>query len=268
MRPSGCPTKRPWRTPAPCTAQRASTAVDGVAMPKVGSSVLLREIAAQSCTDFAQRDRFRREAIALIAHEDLIDPAYSYRIVPLDEPPRDCLHVGGEVLHAMRLVPDSGELTAVAAAVCTLGVPLERRTTELFAERRPSLALALDTVGNELLFALSRRLQDRILAEARKLQLSAAGELRAGDPGLPLAAQAAVLGLRGGGPPDVTRGARPRARRLAAADTIDVTVSRSQLLSPLKSTSMILGIGIDLPPALWSRSAACPWSSKGRVAGR
>ena len=218
-------------------------------MPKVGSSVLLREITAQSCSDFAQRDRFRREAIALIAHEDLIDPAYSYRIVPLDESPRDCLHVGGEVLHAMRLVPDSGELTAVAAAVCTLGLPLERRTTELFAERRTSLALALDTVGNELLFALSRRLQDRILAEARKLQLSAAGELRAGDPGLPLAAQAAVL-------------------RLAAADAIDVTMSSSQLLSPLKSISMILGIGIDLPPALWSRCDACPSSSKCRIAGR
>jgi hypothetical protein len=218
-------------------------------MPKIGSSVLLGEVSAQSCTEFAQRDRFRREAIELIEQEDLIDPAYSYRIVPLDEPPRDRLRLGGEVLDAMRLVPESGQLTAVAAAVCTLGMALERRTTALFAERRTSLALALDTVGNELLFALSRRLQDRILAEARRLQLSAAGELRAGDPGLPLGAQATVL-------------------RLAAADTIDVTVSQSQLLSPLKSTSMILGIGIDLPPALWSRCDACPSASKCRIAGR
>ena len=218
-------------------------------MPKIGSGVLLGEVSAQPCNELAQRDRLRREAIELIDREDLIDPVYSYRIVPLDEPPRERLRAGGVVLDAMRLVPPSGRLTAVAAAVCTLGMALERRTTALFAERRMSLALALDTVANELLFALSRRLQDRIVAEARKLQLSAAGELRAGDPGLPLGAQASVL-------------------RLAAADTIGVTVSQSQLLSPLKSTSMILGIGIDLPQAQWSRCDACPSSSKCRVAGR
>lgn len=149
----------------------------------------------------------------------------------------------------MRLVPESGQLTAIAAAVCTLGPALERRTTALFAERRTSLALALDGVGNELAFVLSRLLQDRILAEARKRQLSAAGELRAGDPGLPLAAQAAVL-------------------RLAEADSIGVSVSRGQLLQPLKSMSMVLGIGIGLPPALWSRCDACPSLAKCRMSGR
>jgi hypothetical protein len=149
----------------------------------------------------------------------------------------------------MRLVPESGQLTAIAAAVCTLGPALERRTTALFAERRTSLALALDGVGNELAFVLSRLLQDRILAEARKRQLSAAGELRAGDPGLPLAAQAAVL-------------------RLAEADSIGVSVSRGQLLQPLKSMSMVLGIGIGLPPALWSRCDACPSLTKCRMSGR
>jgi len=89
-------------------------------MPKVGSSVVLREIAAQPRAGFPQRNRFRREAIDLIEQEALLDPAYSYRIVPLDESPRDLLRVGGEVLDAIRLVPESGVLTAIAAAVCTL----------------------------------------------------------------------------------------------------------------------------------------------------
>ena len=185
----------------------------------------------------------------MIGRDALLEAAYCYRIVPLDEPPRDRLRVGGEVLDAMRLVPESGQLTAIAAAVCTLGPALERRTTALFAERRTSLALALDGVGNELAFVLSRLLQDRILAEARKRQLSAAGELRAGDPGLPLAAQAAVL-------------------RLAEADSIGVSVSRGQLLQPLKSMSMVFGIGIGLPPALWSRCDACPSLAKCRMSGR
>ena len=57
----------------------------------------------------------------------------------------------------LRLVPESGQLTALAVGIFTLGPALERRVTALFAERRMSLALALDKLGNELLFALSRR---------------------------------------------------------------------------------------------------------------
>jgi hypothetical protein len=219
-------------------------------MPAVGSRGLLRDVAASQCAaEFPQRDRFRREALGLIERGDLLEANYCYRIVPLDEPPRDVLRVGGETLHAPRLLPASGQLTAVAAAICTLGPQLEQRTTALFAERRHSLALALDGVANELLFALSRRVQDRIVAEARTHQLTAAGELRAGDPGLPLAAQPAVL-------------------RLAGAGEICVSVSQSQLLYPLKSVSMIMGIGVDLPPVSWSRCDACPSASKCRIAGR
>ena len=219
-------------------------------MPAVGSNGLLRAIAANPCVaEFPQRKRFRDEALALIEHEELLQAAFCYRIVALDAQPADVLHVGGEAVHAPRLLPASGQLTAVAAAVCTLGPALEQRTSQLFAERRQSLALALDSVGNELLFALSRRLQDRILVEARKHQLSVAGELRAGDPGLPLAAQTAVL-------------------RLAAADSIGVSISASKLLQPLKSLSLIMGVGVDLPPVRWSRCDECPFAAKCRIAGQ
>lgn len=220
-------------------------------MPTVRSSGLLRDIAASPCPagSFPQRAHFRSDALALIEREDLIEAAYCYRIVPLDEPPTTCLRAGGEALDALRLVPESGQLTAVAAAVCTLGPMLERRITELFTERRTSLALALDGLGNELLFTLSRRLQDRIVAEVQKNQLTAAGELRPGDPGMSLKAQPAVL-------------------RLAGAETIGVRVTQGQLLYPLKSMSMVLGIGVDLPPARWSRCDDCPSASKCRMSGR
>ena len=193
-------------------------------MPTVRSSGLLRDIAASpSATDtFPQRDRFRREALDLIERENLIDAAYCYRIVALDEPPNKCVRAGGETLDAMRLVPQSGQLTAVAAAICTLGPALEQRTTALFTERRHSLALALDGLGNELLFALSRRLQDRIVVEARKHQLTAAGELRPGDPGLSLKAQPAVLRLADAGVDRRERDAGPA----SAPAQIDVDGAR------------------------------------------
>ena len=220
-------------------------------MPTVRSSGLLREIAMSPCASgrFQQIGRFRREAIELVEHEGLLNAAYCYRIVPLDEPPSDVLRAGGETLEAIRLVPESGQLTAVAVGICTLGPALEQRATALFAERRMSLALALDKLGNELLFALSRRTQDWIVIEARKHQLTAAGELRAGDPGLPLQAQASM-------------------QRLAGASEIGVSVTRGQVLHPLKSISMVLGIGIDLPPARWSRCDDCPSAPKCRMSGR
>jgi hypothetical protein len=220
-------------------------------MPTVRSSGLLRDVAMIPCAGgpLRQRGRYRRAALDLIEGEDLLNAAYCYRIVPVDEPPSDVLRADGETRDALRLLPASGQLTAVAAAICTLGPALEQRATALFAERRTSLALALDELGNELLFALSRRMQDRIVIEARKAQLTAAGELRAGDPGLPLQAQAAV-------------------QRLAGAGEIGVSVTHGQVLRPLKSMSMVLGIGIDLPPARWSRCDDCPSAPKCRMSGR
>ena len=187
----------------------------------------------------ARRDGARRQALELARAEALLDAAYCYRIVPLEAPLAPQLKAGGETLHAPRLLPESGELTALACAVCTLGTRLEQRVTSLFAERRASLALALDDLGNELLFEVTRRALDRMLADANRRGLSMAGELRAGDPGLALDAQAAVL-------------------RLARAERIGVRVTQGQLMHPLKSVSMVLGVGIDLPPAQWSRCDDCP----------
>lgn len=220
-------------------------------MPTIRGSVLLRDVASAPGAGGPSRQggRYRREAIALLEREVLLHPAYCYRILALDEPPGRALHAGGETLDALRLVPESGQLTAVAAGICTLGAALERRARELFAQRHMSLALALDKLGNELLFALSRRVQDRILVEARKARLSVAGELRAGDPGLPLEAQAAM-------------------QRLSGADAIGVRVTQGQVLYPLKSVSMLLGVGIDLPPAHWSRCDDCPSALKCRISGR
>ncbi len=197
----------------------------------------------------ALRDRMRREALDLARAEELVDVAYSYDIVPLEAPAASQLRAGGERLFAPWLLPASGELTAVACGACTLGPKFERRTSELFAGRKASLAMALDELGNQLLFEVSRRAQDRMQLDAARRGLSMAGELRPGDPGLALDAQAAVL-------------------RLAQAETIGISLSAGGLMYPVKSCSMVLGIGIDLPPAQWSRCDYCPRREKCRVAER
>ncbi|HXW41216.1 MAG TPA: hypothetical protein VEK75_08440, partial [Xanthobacteraceae bacterium] len=57
-------------------------------------------------------------------------------------------------------------------------------------------------------------------------------------------------------------------QRLAGAESIGVTITRGQVLRPLKSMSMVLGIGIDLPPARWSRCDDCPSARQCKLSGR
>lgn len=220
-------------------------------MHGVRGTDLLREAAAAPLRGrpTALRERLRAAALALLRREPLIEAAYSYRIVPLDAPAAETLRVGGESLHAPRLLPEAGELTALGCAVCTIGPAIEARVRALFMEKRPSLGLALDELGNELLFAVSRRMQDRMTADAVRRGLTLGGELRAGDPGLALQAQAVVL-------------------RLAQADGIGVSLGRGLAMHPLKSASMVFGLGIDLPPVRWSRCDECPSRARCRMAGR
>ena len=213
-------------------------------MPAVRGVDLKRELATNPPEGMSPvRARLRGEAIALIFAEDLVEACYSYNIVPLQQPAGETLHVGGEALHAPRLLPESGQLTALGCGVCTVGPRVEARVSELFREKRASLALAVDAVANEMLFALGRRIQDRMLSECYRRRLSMAGELHAGDPGLDLAAQALVL-------------------RLAEGENIGVRLHGGQLLTPLKSTSVVLGVGRDLPEVSWSRCDECPSKAK------
>ena len=230
---------------------RSETAMTGARQQRLRDAELLRRVAAAPVRGGAAalRARLREEALELVQAEHLLEAAYSYRIVPLDAPPVPLLRAGGERLHAPRLLPESGTLTALGCAVCTAGPKIEARVRALFAGKRPSLALALDELGNALLFEVSRRAQDRMLADAVRQGLTFGGELRAGDPGLALDAQAAVL-------------------RLAQAEGIGIRLGSGQAMHPLKSVSMVFGIGIDLPKTRWSRCDDCSSREKCGLAGR
>jgi len=196
------------------------------------------------------RIRLRAKAVALALAENLFDAAaYSYEIVDLTSPPGPLLHAGGEVFDAPRLIPETGELTAIGCGAVTLGLRLEERVNSLFSEKRASLAMALDELANEMLFAVMRRMQDRMFSECNRRQLSMAGELRAGDPGLDISAQPAVL-------------------RLAGTEHIGISVHGGGLLRPMKSLTTVLGIGRDLPVARWSRCDSCRFKDKCKVALR
>jgi hypothetical protein len=220
-------------------------------MPTVAGHILLRAVAdvprRRDCS--AAQNRLRAEALELLRAEAVLEPGYSYRFVSIDRADGGVLSVAGETLEAPWLLPESGTLTAVACCVATLHEGLETRVRALFAARRAALALILDDLGNELLFALTCLAQDRMLAAATRQGLSMAGELRSGDPGLALATQGTVLALAG-------------------AETLGVTLSSGCVMRPIKSTSMVLGVGLALPKVHWSRCDHCARRARCRVADR
>jgi len=215
-------------------------------MPSVRGVDLKRELANGPIDGLSPvRARLQETALEMIKTEGLLEASYSYNIVPLDRPANGGarLQAGGETLEAPRLLPESGELTALGCGVYTLGARFESRISELFRERRAALAVVLDEIGIELLFAMGRRIQDRMLSECYRKRLSMGAELHAGDPGLGLDAQAAVL-------------------RMAEAEKIGVGLHRGQLITPLKSGSVVFAVGRHLPEVAWSRCETCPSASK------
>ncbi len=238
--------------------------VDAVArVPGIPAAALWRDLDAASLrtgTVRGERLRTRRDealalarkdAIALAREGALAQPRVAFRIVALDRVPdaSGALWAEGRCLHAPRLLPETGRRTALACAVATIGDALEARVRALFAARRVSLALALDAVGNELLLALTRRLQDRIVVRAASRGCNVAGELRAGDPGLALKAQPDVLALAG-------------------ATAIGVTLTPTLAMTPAKSTALVQGVGEALPAARWSRCDDCRSRARCRLAAQ
>lgn len=176
----------------------------------------------------------------MIADEALARPAFGYRIVAVDTVRGDAIDVGGAALDAPLLAAASGELTAVAAAACTLGAAVQERISALFATRRRSLALALDTVTNELLFRLADRALASIRREARRSGLAIGAEASPGDPGVPLGEQARVLAL-------------------ADAARIGVHATGAGMLAPMKSLSFLVALGPNLRRrAAPGRCNCCP----------
>jgi hypothetical protein len=189
--------------------------------------------------------KLRQQALELAEAEDLCKGFYISAMVPVDDMDGDALIVEGQRLIAPLLIPEQGLLTILACGVCTLGPRWESSIHDLFTQGRRSLAVALDDLGNEVLMAVSNRMTSRLAAQVQKMGLSMAGELRPGDPGLALDAQDLIVSLVNG-------------------QELGVTVVNGGLLHPVKSATVVFGVGKGIPAVNWSRCDYCPSRSQGR----
>jgi hypothetical protein len=205
----------------------------------VDLSLALRQLSARP-RPLGSDARNRVLALELLGREAMARPAFGYRILPVRTIRGDAIDIGDAVLDAPVLAAEIGELKAVAAAACTLGAAVQERISALFATRRRSLALALDTVTNELLFRLADRAFATIRREARRAGLGIGIEASPGDPGVSLCQQATVLAL-------------------ADAARSGISTTETGMLSPVKSLSFLVALGPNLHKrAAPGRCACCP----------
>jgi hypothetical protein len=104
-------------------------------MPVLRDVELLRELrAAPVPPALARRERLvalRQQALDRVEQQGLLDTRACWRVVPLEGAPGQTgwLCLDGERLQAPWLVPESGQLTAVACAVATIGAALEHEVS-------------------------------------------------------------------------------------------------------------------------------------------
>jgi len=188
----------------------------------------------------AQAARARAEALDLLERESPAAPAFGYAIHPAHKLSDDTLRVAEAELTVPALAGQNGELAAVAAVACSLGASIQHRVSELFALRRPALALALDTLASELLFRVADRAVAAVRRDAHRMGLSVGGEASPGDPAFALEHQAAVLAL-------------------ADAGANSVATLHDGMLTPVHSLCTLVSLGRNLPRhSASTRCSRCP----------
>jgi hypothetical protein len=169
--------------------------------------------------------------------ENWIQPAVSFRVWPIGKQGPGWMELGnGSRLQARLLSHHLRGASHLALGLCTMGAALEKQVSECFASSQRLRGVVLDEIGTLLLYRLSNDLETLLQKEAEVLRLKASGVLNPGEDGFDLLEQAKVAQLAGG-------------------DEIGVSVTRTGMLIPRKSLSLVMGFGAHIQK--WDRGERC-----------
>jgi hypothetical protein len=185
------------------------------------------------------RPQLREICVAMTEQaRPLLTPAVAYEIFDVLEVRHERLVISPRIsLRSPRLAKILGGARQIAMAVCSIGPQLEEAVHAMFAAGQPVEATVLDGVGSAAVEELSQRACRMFEDIAHDHGLTASGPISPGEPDWPLEAQRDLLDL-------------------VAAEEIGVTLMDSYLMHPLKSLSMVVGIGQNL-----SAGSSCEFCS-------
>lgn len=174
--------------------------------------------------------------LASIAELQLLESNIAYEAYPITEACHDRLFIdNGIALHGSLLTVKFPSASKLAAIVCTIGPKLEKAVSSYFNKGEPLRGLLLDGIGNAALDSLVREACRLVRKEASLQGYQISSPINPGMPGLPVSEQRTLF-------------------KLAPAGQIGIHLSSSGVMTPRKSISMVIGMGIDMPAWTWNET--------------
>jgi hypothetical protein len=139
--------------------------------------------------------------------------------------------VPGKRIH--ELMPHATYLVMV---ISTIGNALEILSRKFVREDDQLMGVMLDSIGSAAVDCLVEEISHRVSVMAKDMGLMSSSPISPGMPGLPLETQQILFAA-------------------LPADAIGTCLASSNMMVPFKSSSMIIGLGEDMPT--WSKRQVC-----------
>jgi hypothetical protein len=177
------------------------------------------------------------ELLAGVKNDHLLEPAIAYDIFPLTEIRYGQQSFGDHgAIHNSILLSLFSEAEEFAAVVCTIGPKLEKQATNYFKQGEPLRSVLLDGIGSAAVDLLAEEVCKLVSERAASRGYRAGSPISPGMQGLPITEQRQII-------------------QMVPAEEIGVSLTSSGIMSPLKSTSMVIGIGSSMKT--WTQADVC-----------
>jgi hypothetical protein len=165
------------------------------------------------------------ELLADIKDGHLLEPAIAYEIYPIIEIDQRKISLSNnKALHSPFLASVLLNARELAVVICTIGSKLEKRVTDLLDRGEPLQGMLLDGIGSAAVDSLSQEACKFITGVTSPRGYQASSPFSPGMYGFPITEQQQLF-------------------QLISAEQIGVTLTVTGLMVPLKSVSMVVGIG-------------------------
>lgn len=178
------------------------------------------------------------EILADINGIELITASTCYEVVAVEKiTPGKIKLDGGVTLEAPLLAHRMAKASHILFGVATIGGAMAKAIRECFKNGRNVKAILMEELANAALFETANGLHSVAEGQASRMELSTSGPLSPGDhEGFGLDQQAGAVALAG-------------------ADELGITMTRTGLMNPIHSASVVIGLGRKMRK--WTRIDDC-----------
>ena len=201
------------------------------------NSILRRQGVSKHSTITPKVAEQSQELLKEISKLSLLEPLLAYETYSVVELEHDRLYLGDNLaLHGSLLQSTMGGAKRIAAAVCTIGPKLEKKSKSYITGGKVLRGLLLDGIGSTALDFLRQEACRIIALDASSDGYQSGSPISPGIPRFPLSEQPQVL-------------------KLAHAERIGISLTSSGVMQPIKSCSMVIGLGQKMK--MWSAAQTC-----------